>query len=703
MPKIWWDNILVLEVQRSQVDEKMGSSTRRENVMLVELAVRRELAYREKVASTKSQVTSSSSNSCPKPSESPRLPGTKLQAPISNIELSATPQLHKLENQIDFCQVQFSSPNPNLMPCSTPSSSMLRMADNFRMLQPPLQLAATKNPAICNGYPKSWLQESPDYSSATNILKSQGLQLPATKKPRNLSCHPQRTDKHFCKLCGVRCSGPASHEQHMKGNRHLLNLCEQELQNKDSDKQCEVESQRRWCQLCKLWCMDESSFMYHLSGRKHRDAVTGKSGGDITKQQLRWCALCNTSFVSEKLLNMHFNRRHRMEMQKLENSRKGGCDAVKKRHWCKVCDIWCVDQRSLDQHLHGKKHILKLDEAKKKLEIEMGDATLEDIMPVELAVQRELAYRRKIAELQPSSGRANFWKTLMPLEEQSSSSGTNSAAGDVLSGIAVQEAPSRHCFLSSPLPRELERQPEFGFFKVRSCSNPRSSSNTVPNSSLTHGLLEMKRQGPTNSLDFFPSHQAHELLHQMDNYFCKTCQVACSSKRNYREHVKGRMHLSKLGELKMRLGRKECGKQYVYEAAPANQRRRCEMCNIWFVDDDLFKEHLSGQKHNAQMAISKSKRAGEETVKVPSRSWCEICGVGGTSEDIERHFGGQKHKAQLLRLERARNVGGGDISKQQWCEICGVGGTIEDIERHFGGQKHKVQLLRLERARNIIG
>ncbi|KAJ4831258.1 hypothetical protein Tsubulata_014574 [Turnera subulata] len=336
----------------------------------------------------------------------------------------------------------------------------------------------------------------------------------------------------------------------------------------------------------------------------------------------------------------------------------------------------------------------------------MGDATLEDIMPVELAVQRELAYRRKIAELQPSSGRANFWKNLMPLEvqEHSSSPGTNSTAGDVLSGIAVQEAPSSHCFVSSPLPRELERQQEFGFFKVQSSSNPSSSSNIIPNSSLTHGLSEMKRQGPTNSLDFFPSHQAHDLVPQMDNYFCKTCQVACSSKRNYRDHVKGRKHLSKLWELKMRSGRKECGKQYVYEAAPASQRRRCEVCNIWCMNDDLFKAHLSGRKHNTKLATSKAKRAGEETVKLPSRSWCEICGVDGTSEDIERHFSGQKHKAQLLRLERARNVGGGDMSNQQWCSVCDIWCTDKNaLNMHFQGKRHILQLHELGKKNTTVG
>lgn len=47
----------------------------------------------------------------------------------------------------------------------------------------------------------------------------------------------------------------------------------------------------------------------------------------------------------------------------------------------------------------------------------MAEGTgVEDTMPVELAIQRELAYRRKLAKLQFKSGYDNFRKDFIPLQ-----------------------------------------------------------------------------------------------------------------------------------------------------------------------------------------------------------------------------------------------------------------------------------------------
>ncbi|XP_050221108.1 uncharacterized protein LOC126671383 [Mercurialis annua] len=257
-----------------------------------------------------------------------------------------------------------------------------------------------------------------------------------------------------------------------------------------------------------------------------------------------------------------------------------------------------------------------------------------NVMAAELAIQRELAYRTKIAALQsPSSSKV--CRELMPLEVQSSSL----------------------------------------------CPIPIPSPMSISGSSQLSGI---KRQAVEICL---PASETHEPAHGVDYTFCKDCQISISGYSNYIQHIDGRKHKLKLEELKFSRGSHDTISDL------SNQRFSCDLCKIWCTNRNLLEAHLEGQKHkSALVKADLAKNIGVQIVIQQPR--CELCNITCSDEQLlMMHFQGKKHKAKLQNLESGRKQGTETVNQHYRCELCNIWCIDRDsLNMHLQGKRHIVQL-----------
>ncbi|KAH9777981.1 hypothetical protein KPL71_007201 [Citrus sinensis] len=270
------------------------------------------------------------------------------------------------------------------------------------------------------------------------------------------------------------------------------------------------------------------------------------------------------------------------------------------------------------------------------------------MITAELAILRELAFRRKVFLLrsQHDDGLEKKEKGLAPLQER-------------------------------PTPQSSL------------CMSPSQIPGPSPPSSSSPRLSGMKRPTPTSTADAecsspelpesLDSHPEHAI--QADSNFCSICHVPCSSAFNYNQHLKGRKHKAKLQELKLD------GNSFGEDGKVANGKG-------WCMDGNSFKMHL-GQKHLEER--NKTELTAKSLVKVGEKqTWCRLCNIGFSSEELFRlHLNAKKHKA----LQRAKCTlkGGGE---QKWCKLCDVWCPNGDaFKMHLDGKNHILRLYEIEKNR----
>ncbi|EOY21956.1 Uncharacterized protein TCM_014123 isoform 2 [Theobroma cacao] len=276
-------------------------------------------------------------------------------------------------------------------------------------------------------------------------------------------------------------------------------------------------------------------------------------------------------------------------------------------------------------------------------------------MSVELAIQRELAFRRKIEELQLQPY-VDSGDEIMPVQQvqfpHPNPSRPNLNSSPRLSGREQLASLSSLECLPSPIPSQIpSSRPHISF-------GPRISERKQ--------LASSSKSPPPQQLQAF---NGGSLNHQSANVFCIVCQVPCSGSVNYKQHLNGKKHKLKLKELNF--GRTDGGDI----CAMANQKLWCELCKIWCTDDNLLKLHLAGQKHKKMQAKLERATAAEVDI-VEEKNWCGLCGIGCSSKELlQLHFNGKKHQAELRKLECAQK-GREEAQNQQkrckfgniWCE-----------------------------------
>ncbi|XP_059444531.1 uncharacterized protein LOC132176365 [Corylus avellana] len=233
----------------------------------------------------------------------------------------------------------------------------------------------------------------------------------------------------------------------------------------------------------------------------------------------------------------------------------------------------------------------------------MAEERRDNIMSLELAIQREEAYRRKLSKLQ-----LNLDNDLMPLE-----------------------VPPSH-----PTP------------------SPNLTPAAGPSSSpvLSTSLVGAKRKEPTTCLQYLPPQQPQPfhgtviLGNEADNLFCEVCQVHCSGAFSLKQHVEGRKHKGKIEEL-----------EHIrkYGGEKANQLQWCELCNISCMNETLLEQHLQGARHREKLQELESGKGGGEILNQPK--WCKLCKLWCPCEyNFKQHLEGHKHGLRLQAFQQKKRA-----------------------------------------------
>ncbi|CAN6166986.1 unnamed protein product [Urochloa humidicola] len=170
------------------------------------------------------------------------------------------------------------------------------------------------------------------------------------------------------------------------------------------------------------------------------------------------------------------------------------------------------------------------------------------------------------------------------------------------------------------------------------------------------------------------------------SWSCAICQVETpNTEHNIQQHCTGKKHQSNVASLESRnkaISQKQettaespsCAGQ---ETSCAGQETSsinwsCSTCQADGTSEADLKEHLSGRTHQQNIeaqcqegdSLSKNAELTEVTLpvkrpKATARRWsCTVCQVEATSEhNLQEHFAGQKHQANVASSE-SRNNGG---------------------------------------------
>lgn len=109
----------------------------------------------------------------------------------------------------------------------------------------------------------------------------------------------------------------------------------------------------------------------------------------------------------------------------------------------------------------------------------------------------------------------------------------------------------------------------------------------------------------------------------------------------YKSHIRGNKHRAIVGELKF--GRKDGAEV----AELRSERKKCEFCNVWCMDDDALQQHLEGKQHTSKLQkLELAREGGGQIVK--QRKWCKVCTIWCIDESsFKMHLKGQKHLSIL--------------------------------------------------------
>ncbi|XP_049367571.1 uncharacterized protein LOC125832464 [Solanum verrucosum] len=245
---------------------------------------------------------------------------------------------------------------------------------------------------------------------------------------------------------------------------------------------------------------------------------------------------------------------------------------------------------------------------------------------MENAIQRELQYKQKIANLFPDNHDAidvlplevKRWKALISKRNISTNGRTDCSQTTTTCKYESDE--------------EINAR---GIIVKSMTSPPR------PSLSPTYTYSRRKKNAESSNSGFVSLQQQHttNVMH-----YCKDCEVFCSGDLCYEQHLRGNKHKVKL----------QC-RGYSSVNGKNKQVIRCDLCEIYCQDETLLKMHLKGQKHKAkQLEMEHGKKIKDEKGKL---LWCELCQVPCMNEDnFTSHRNGKKHRRQLCVLEELKKA-----------------------------------------------
>ncbi|GFZ17055.1 hypothetical protein Acr_26g0003250 [Actinidia rufa] len=309
------------------------AEARRESVMLVELAILRELAYRKKLASLRLLLGESMENLMPLQVPSPR--SGRRPSPTPSTEPSSISGSSMSLIPTSSYQVQASSPcpglvlKPNQFPNPRPGSSSITCPSKVLVPHPLYHLSTSNrhpSPMPLPAPRQTQSQSSSARPGPSQIPGPSSLARPGPSQipgPGSLARHSLKprpslsgiTSKETSSLpCALlRC---CQSQTALKGHKHKTTLQWLKMSKRDGGGR---EDPKLHCELCRIWCMNKDALEMHMRGQKHQ-----------------------------------------AKLQELEFGRKNAGEREAQRPWCELCQIWCMNEDAFQQHLKGKNHVTRL-------------------------------------------------------------------------------------------------------------------------------------------------------------------------------------------------------------------------------------------------------------------------------------------------------------------------------------------------------
>ncbi|KAK6920929.1 hypothetical protein RJ641_014607 [Dillenia turbinata] len=214
----------------------------RARTMSVELALRREFAYRKKLEMMQSQAKEASKQILePMPSANERTQMLGQQKDVS--KANVVPMLHSKE-RIQMSRQQKDVSKANVEP-------MFHSKEAFS---------------------RAPLTSAPNASGIKRKAPSPPPTILQTPPPvRQQLTQTSPLGSLFCDLCQVPCSSPFYLKQHLHGHKHKMKVAMTDLGKNSCVNR--VNPLMKWCELCQVCCPNEDALEQHFKGKKHVLAV----------------------------------------------------------------------------------------------------------------------------------------------------------------------------------------------------------------------------------------------------------------------------------------------------------------------------------------------------------------------------------------------------------------------------------------------
>ncbi|KAI3875102.1 hypothetical protein MKW98_019675 [Papaver atlanticum] len=202
-----------------------------------------------------------------------------------------------------------------------------------------------------------------------------------------------------------------------------------------------------------------------------------------------------------------------------------------------------------------------------------------NVMSVEIALQREAEYKKRIQNLQKPSC---YDSPKILMSDQ---------------GVPSKVAPE-------------ESQQKFSL-QYEACSQDmlidlfQEPSTPIQGSS---PLAGMKRKTPEKFTCSSPQPEQQSYVPQTVNIWCEVCQIPCTSVFNFKQHCEGRKHKSKV-EVEELMQKNKLEHLTICEDKKDSGTMWCDICSVPCTDGSVYRQHCDGKKHTACLkAFNKAMR-----------------------------------------------------------------------------------------------
>lgn len=229
-----------------------------------------------------------------------------------------------------------------------------------------------------------------------------------------------------------------------------------------------------------------------------------------------------------------------------------------------------------------------------------------NVMSVEIALQREAEYQKRIQNLQKPSD-YDSKKTLVPDQvvpskvvpeesQQKFSLQYESCSQGMLNDLVSNKQKLGH---ERPITKREVTHLQF-----------QEPSTPIQGSSSSVG---MKRKTPERFTCSSPQPEQQSYVPQTVNIWCEVCQIPCTSVFNFKQHCQGRKHKSKV-EVEELTQKKKLEVEELKHLNICNDKKDsgtiwCDICSVPCTDGSAYRQHCNGKKHAACLkAFNKAMR-----------------------------------------------------------------------------------------------